>query len=163
MVEEKKEAMETIKENNSAAGNTAENVEEAKTKPREPIAEVMGDVGKWQLQRIAIVFFIGIPGISHVFSAAFVAAKTDYWCKDNLVDKLSTNYTAETLPYGTPLNKDACGIGCKKFGFDESFWYDTLISQWDLVCEKSHLSGTIYLQEILPPHKSIHHTYKFLI
>ena len=138
--------MDTIKENN---GIHLEKVTQGKSrKPKEPLAELMGEIGKWQLWRIAIVFWLGIPGIAHVFSAAFIAAKTDYWCKDdlprprfNLDDRL--NYTLDTLPFGIPANKNACNIGCKSFGYDHSFWYSTIIMQWDLVCEWSYLSGKI--------------------
>ena len=102
---ETKDKMETIRENN---GPTTEPMlmEVPTAKPKEPLAEIMGEIGKWQVQRILIVFVIGIPGIAHVFSAAFIAAKTDYWCKDNLEDGVS-NYTLDTLPQGTLTSKNA--------------------------------------------------------
>ena len=139
---ETKDKMETIKENN---GPTTEPMlmEVPTAKPKEPLAEIMGEIGKWQVQRILIVFVIGIPGIAHVFSAAFIAAKTDYWCKDNLEDGVS-NYTLDTLPQGTLTSKNVsllCASGCKEFGFDHTFWHDTLISQFSLVCDSSSLSG----------------------
>ena len=137
---EKTEKMETINENNELK-NFSE-IERIKLKPKEPIAEVMGDFGKWQMQKITIVFLIGIPGIAHIFSAAFVAAKTDFWCKDNLLDNRS-NYTIDTLPVGTPTNKNSCDIGCQEFGFDQSFWSSTIIMQYNLVCQWSYLSGKI--------------------
>ena len=134
---QKKAKLESISENN------LNGVEKIKVKPKEPLAEIIGDIGKWQAQRIAIVFFIGIPGIAHVFSAAFIAAKTDYWCSDQLSDDL-LNYTIESLPKGIPSSKNVsllCASDCKEYGFDHSFWKSTLISQFGLVCEKSYLSG----------------------
>ena len=110
---------------------------------KDPIAEIIGDVGKWQIQRILIVFVIGIPGIAHVFSAAFIAAKTDYWCKDDLPNNWS-NYTLDTLPKGILTSKNVtelCASNCKEYGFDHSFWTDTLISQFSLVCDSSYFSG----------------------
>ena len=39
------------------------NVEQQK-RPKDKLAEIIGDIGKWQIQNIAIVFLIGIPGLS---------------------------------------------------------------------------------------------------
>ena len=137
---DKKEKMETINENNGLLPEDGENI---KPKPKEPIGEIMGEIGKWQIQRILIVFVIGIPGIAHVFSAAFIAAKTDYWCKDDLPNNWS-NYTLDTLPKGILTSKNVtelCASSCKEYGFDHSFWKDTLISQFSLVCDSSYFSG----------------------
>ena len=117
-VEGTKIKMETIKENN---GIHLDKVTQGKSrKPKEPLAELMGEIGKWQLWRIAIVFWLGIPGIAHVFSSAFIAAKTDYWCKDELPNSWS-NYTLDTLPKGILTSKNVtklCASSCKEYGFD---------------------------------------------
>ena len=136
--------METINETN---GIHLEGLEQITVKPKEPLAVIMGEIGKWQIQRIAIVFMIGIPGIAHVFSAAFIAAKTDYWCKDELSDDV-LNYTINSLPEGILTSKNVsllCASNCKEYGFDHTFWKETLISQFDLVCEGSNLSGKMVL------------------
>ena len=148
---EKKDKMETINENN---GLILEEGEKVVAKPKEPIGEIMGEIGKWQIQRILIVFVIGIPGIAHVFSAAFIAAKTDYWCKDELPNNWS-NYTLDTLPKGILTSKNVtklCASSCKEYGFDHSFWKDTLISQFGLVCADSYFSGTCIVVSNLPLH-----------
>lgn len=101
---------------------------------KEPMAYVIGEIGKWQLQNIAIVFVIGIPGLAHIFSSVFVAAKTDYWCADDLQpgdDPLVANISK---------NKEACRENCTKYEFDHSFWENTIIMEWDLTCGKSDLS-----------------------
>ena len=141
---EKKEKLETINEMRKVSNGTHfEAMEKPNAKPKEPLAEIMGDIGKWQVKRIMIVFVIGIPGIAHVFSAAFIAAKTDYWCKDDLTDN-RLNYTIDSLPKGILTSKNVtqlCASECKEFGFDHSFWEDTLISQFSLVCDASYYSG----------------------
>ena len=38
-----------------------------------------GEVGRWQLEKIAIVFLVSIPGLAHIFVSAFVFAKVDFW------------------------------------------------------------------------------------
>jgi hypothetical protein len=144
---EKKEKFETINENSVVNTEATEmsklNDTEIAVKPKEPLAEIMGEIGKWQVKRILVVFLIGIPGIAHVFSAAFIAAKTDYWCKDELTNNWS-NYTIDTLPKDILSSKNAtllCASECKEYGFDHTFWEDTLISQFSLVCEGSYYSG----------------------
>ena len=151
--EDKKEKgkMETINENNGLL----EEGEIVKPKSKEPIGEIMGEIGKWQIQRILIVFVIGIPGIAHVFSAAFIAAKTDYWCTDDLPNNWS-NYTLDTLPKGILTSKNVtelCASSCTEYGFDHSFWKDTLISQFSLVCDESYFSGNT---KYLVPQKNQH-------
>ena len=47
------------------------------------MGQVIGEMGRWQVQNIAVVFLVGIPGLAHIYSSAFVAAKTDYWCMDD--------------------------------------------------------------------------------
>ena len=144
---EKKERFETINENNGTSPEAMEMIKrndvENAEKPKEPLAEIMGEIGKWQIKRILVVFLIGIPGIAHVFSAAFIAAKTDYWCKDELTNDWS-NYTIDTLPKEILSSKNVtllCASECKEYGFDHTFWEDTLISQFSLVCEGSYYSG----------------------
>ena len=60
---DKKEKMETINETNGINPEAMEMIKpsDIPVKPKEPLAEVMGDIGKWQIKRIAIVFLIGIP------------------------------------------------------------------------------------------------------
>ena len=41
--------------------------------------QIAGEVGRWQLEKIAIVFLVSIPGLAHIFVSAFVFAKVDFW------------------------------------------------------------------------------------
>ena len=42
-------------------------------------SKISGEVGRWQLEKIAIVFLVSIPGLAHIFVSAFVFAKVDFW------------------------------------------------------------------------------------
>ena len=93
--------------------------------------QIIGEMGRWQVKNILIVFFVGIPGLAHVYSSVFVAAKVDYWCLDNV--------TAEGV--GGLRGKEACSLACQKgYGFDDSFWKATMITEWQLVCDDGKLA-----------------------
>lgn len=96
-------------------------------RPKDKMNEVIGEMGRWQLQNITIVFLIGIPGLAHIYSSAFVAAKTDYWC---VTDNNITIKGEETCKQSS----------CSQYGFDQSFWQSTVISQWELVCEDAYMA-----------------------
>ena len=46
------------------------------------MVEVVGPVGRWQLEKAAIVFLISIPGLAHIFLTPFLMPATDFWCGD---------------------------------------------------------------------------------
>ena len=96
----------------------------AKSKrPKDKMSQIIGEMGRWQIQNISIVFFIGIPGLAHIYSSAFVAAKTDFWCSEDLAADSNLTY----LEAGVSINNEACQKGCKDgFSFDHSFWHSTL-------------------------------------
>lgn len=92
-------------------------------RPKDKMNEIIGQMGRWQMQNIAIVFLIGIPGLAHIYSSAFVAAKTDFGCIND-----GGNLT---------WKKCDCPSG---YAFDQSFWESTIIMQWELVCENKYLA-----------------------
>lgn len=100
--------------------------------PKDQIVAVIGETGRWQLEKILIVFLISIPGLAHIFVSAFVAPKRDFWCADDLPSDLVDIDVPENI-------KNNCSISCSKYSYDESFWEETIVSEWDLVCSSSGL------------------------
>ena len=43
---------------------------------------MVGQVGRWQLEKAAMVFLISIPGLAHIFLTPFLMPATDFWCGD---------------------------------------------------------------------------------
>ena len=43
---------------------------------------MVGPVGRWQLEKAAMVFLISIPGLAHIFLTPFLMPATDFWCGD---------------------------------------------------------------------------------
>ena len=46
------------------------------------VVAVVGPVGRWQLEKAAMVFLISIPGLAHIFLTPFLMPATDFWCGD---------------------------------------------------------------------------------
>ena len=66
---------------------------------------VVGSVGRWQLEKAAIVFLISIPGLAHIFLTPFLMPATDFWCGDLVrssqafnVSKVGTSWHSFSLP-----------------------------------------------------------------
>jgi len=100
--------------------------------PKDQIVAVIGETGRWQLEKILIVFLVSIPGLAHIFVSAFVAPKRDFWC----AEELEMNVTAKEIPEDL---KNDCSMSCSDYAYDESFWEETIVSEWDLVCGSSGL------------------------
>ena len=107
----------------------------------DPIADIIGDVGRWQIRRILLLFFISIPGLAMIFSVPFVFNKVDYWCDENL--SYSTP-NPEFMDLEQPKNdtfKNNCTENCRKYIFDTTEWSNTVIMEWEMVCDRSYLEG----------------------
>jgi len=122
------------------------------------VTNVIGEVGRWQLEKILIVFIAAAPGLAHIFHAGFITPKQKFWCEKAINDK-----TGEDIPppwsvtYQYPEKNQTylvypgmhdyenkkllghCIPGCVDYEFDHSFWVSTMITEWDLVCERSWL------------------------
>ena len=79
------------------------------------------------------IFYI----ILSIYSAAFVGAKVDYWCVDDLQN--GANFETAKLD-NISLGKDSCRSNCSKYKFDDSFWKATIIMDFDLICGDSKLA-----------------------
>lgn len=113
------------------------------------ITAVIGDVGRWQIEKILLVFIASAPGLAHIFHSAFITPKTKYWCA--LAQDSEGN---EYVPYtdyssvehfddenGTHVTRypnisGICMDDCIDYEHDHSFWVHTMTTEWDLVCER---------------------------
>jgi len=121
------------------------------------ITNVIGEIGRWQLEKILIVFIAAAPGLAHIFHAGFITPKQKFWCEKAMKDgvDLPPPWTAVSVVnetynetflvspgYMTPNSSKLLGHcipECIDYGFDHSFWEATMITEWDLVCSKSWL------------------------
>jgi len=115
--------------------------------PTDQITAVIGEVGKWQVSKIILVFIAAAPGLAHIFHSAFITPKTKFWCAsvelDNQtvpapydisnVEKIDVNGTIEKR---YPNITGQCMDNCVDYDHDHSFWVETMVTEWDLVCDR---------------------------
>jgi len=123
-------------------------------KPKgDQITNVIGELGRWHFEKILIVFLASAPGLAHIFHAGFIVPKQKFWCAqaiDGNGDDLPPPWTVEydnssveiwpgrgNMTEGKTLGH--CVPGCVNYDFDHDFWESTMVTEWDLVCEKSWL------------------------
>jgi len=112
------------------------------------ITNIIGEVGRWQIEKVLLVFIVAAPGLAHIFHSAFITPKTKYWCEVAQAENGDTYapYDFNEVKYehfenGTyekeyPNNTGLCMDNCLNYNHDHSFWVSTMVTEWDLVCEK---------------------------
>merc|ERR1719225_1184804 len=108
-------------------------------------------------EKILIVFIAAAPGLAHIFHAGFITPKQKFWCEKAMKDGVDIpppwtvvsvvnetyNETFLVSPKDMTDNSSKllghCIPECVNYGFDHDFWQATMITEWDLVCEKSWL------------------------
>jgi len=131
---------------------------EAPPKPKgDQITNVIGELGRWQFEKIILVFLAAAPGLAHIFHAGFITPKQKFWCEkaqDVAGNEIfppwnieyehneTYKYTVDVWPNMTSNDSKLlghCVPGCVNYEFDPEFWEATMITEWDLVCEKGLL------------------------
>ncbi|XP_045449762.1 organic cation transporter protein-like [Melitaea cinxia] len=100
----------------------------------DPMTKAIGAIGKWQIWICFVVFLVKFPVAWHQMSIIFLAPPVNFTCSSN--DEFD--------------NK--CLSNCTKYKYDHSVFGETIISQWDLICEKAwlkNLTQTIFMLGIL--------------
>ncbi|KFM67684.1 Organic cation transporter protein, partial [Stegodyphus mimosarum] len=140
------------------------------------ISDVVGSFGPWQRRVFIIFFYINIVGIWQNLSITFLAPNMNFWCiEPNSTDSFSLpvlpNSTDQMLRrLSNNTSKDECMITvyseqnatmvsfvnvsqpetvpCTKWQYDTSYTSQTLVSEFDLVCDREwlvSLAKSIYM------------------
>lgn len=115
--------------------NEAKDVENPKTE--DPFTKAIGAIGKWQIWVCFVVFLVKFPVAWHQMSIIFLAPPTNFTCSD----------TGETKVFD-----NVCQSNCTQYEYDKSTFSNTIVSEWDLVCDRhwlKNLTQTIFMLGIL--------------
>ncbi|XP_018329064.1 organic cation transporter protein isoform X2 [Agrilus planipennis] len=92
-----------------------------KTHSNDFIEKSIGTWGKWQLLIVIAVFLVKFPIAFHQLNIVFLAPSVSFMCNDN--------------------SNSTCSKNCSGYIYDRSLFSETIITQWNLVCEKSQLAN----------------------
>ncbi|GBP82663.1 Organic cation transporter protein [Eumeta japonica] len=101
----------------------------------DPLTRAIGAIGKWQIWICFVVFLVKFPVAWHQMSIIFLAPPMDFRCSE-----------------GSDVFDNVCSDNCSLFEYDRGTFRETIISQWDLVCNRQwlkNLTQTIFMLGIL--------------
>ena len=104
--------------------NDPENLKTAQKGGEDPIVATIGEMGRWQAARIAILWLVSMPGKCHMWNVAFESIVPPFHCTGEILPENATN---------------ACADECSEYRFDTSFWKNTIPMEFELICGRSNL------------------------
>ncbi|CAB3226710.1 unnamed protein product [Arctia plantaginis] len=102
----------------------------------DPITKSIGAFGKWQFWICVIVFLVKFPVAWHQMSIIFLSPPMNFTCSSSEPGKFD----------------NVCNASCSNYVYDHSVFQETIVSQWNLVCERQwlkNLTQTIFMLGIL--------------
>lgn len=118
--------------------NQQKDIEDQKIN-EDPITKIIGAIGKWQIWICCVVFLVKFPVAWHQMSIIFLAPPMNFTCLSN------TENSSDVFD-------NVCHANCSDYAYDHNVFQETIISQWDLVCDRQwlkNLTQTIFMLGIL--------------
>ncbi|XP_047025116.1 organic cation transporter protein-like isoform X1 [Helicoverpa zea] len=125
------------------------------------VSTIIGKYGRWQLLMTFLLSLFSLPCTFHIYLPTFTMKDTTFWCRRpaNLsslplsawinysqphggctVRTLTSDVTVESILNHTAPLLDSFQK-CTEFGYDRSEVGSTIISEWNLVCDRAHLTS----------------------
>lgn len=111
------------------------NVENQGKEEMDVITKAIGAIGKWQIWVCFVVFLVKFPVAWHQMSIIFLAPPMNFTCGST-----------------SDIFDNVCYENCTDYEYDRSIFKETIISQWDLVCDREwlkNLTQTFFMLGIL--------------
>ncbi|XP_063233832.1 organic cation transporter protein-like isoform X2 [Bacillus rossius redtenbacheri] len=126
----------------------------------DPVSRAVGEFGRWQLRLTFLLSLFNVPCTFHIFALTFQSLSGDFWCARpaalrhlavaawrNLSEPAQLDGQAGCRLWD--LDYSAAGLGnfsaanrtraCTSWEYDHSSVGSTIISEWDLVCDRQAL------------------------
>ncbi|XP_067145243.1 organic cation transporter protein-like [Centruroides vittatus] len=125
------------------------------------LIDLVGGYGPWQRDIFIMFFFGSFPSSWQGLGVSFFAADMDHWCarppNSNLTVEEWKNYSIPKEVVNGVYKHSNCKmynqfrnetVECQKWEYDTSVFTSTIVSQWDLVCDRewyASFSQAIYM------------------
>ncbi|KAI5646031.1 sugar transporter domain-containing protein [Phthorimaea operculella] len=103
----------------------------------DPLTKAIGAIGKWQIWICCVVFLVKFPVAWHQMSIIFLAPPVNFTCASHNETEVFDNQ---------------CYANCTDYVYDHRVFKETIITQWDLVCDRAwlkNLTQTVFMLGIL--------------
>ncbi|CAG5095248.1 Similar to Orct2: Organic cation transporter-like protein (Drosophila melanogaster) [Cotesia congregata] len=130
--------MKDIPTNGYAEVNDKNGVEKDKKEEYEEvdaIQEAMGAMGRWQILVCIAISLVKFPVAWHQLAIVFMAPHTQQF---NCTSPANMHTSAKDQCI---VNVNGSHVECQSWEFDRSIFPETIISQWNLVCNRSHYAN----------------------
>lgn len=141
-----------------ATSDVEKNVEPSETSEKEDIMNLVGGEGPWQRWAFVMVLICCIPDGCHNMAMSFYAPNIDHWCarppdinvsvqewKNTAVPPGDQHcsrykyYNVSNIHSESNDTKWKETIDCDSWEYDNSVFIHTVLSEWNLVCDKEWL------------------------
>ncbi|KAG8193142.1 hypothetical protein JTE90_006974 [Oedothorax gibbosus] len=104
--------------------------------------EVTGSYGPWQRRVFVVFFYINVVGIWQNLAITFLAPNMEFEC----VDPVPMRHNRPNATAGDSFNErcdvmtpNSTMVRCNRWKYDKEYFSDTIVSEWDLVCDREWL------------------------
>ncbi|XP_014482711.1 PREDICTED: organic cation transporter protein-like [Dinoponera quadriceps] len=106
--------------------------------PLDAIQEAMGHMGPWHLVIVIAISLVKFPVAWHQLSIVFLAPPTNFTCIDPLSATNESTFMKCEVNVGNGTVEK-----CASFKYDKRIFRESIITQWDLVCDKEQLVNVV--------------------
>ncbi|XP_059619763.1 organic cation transporter protein-like isoform X1 [Phlebotomus argentipes] len=129
------------------------------------VSELTGHIGKWQLMWAFFLSLFQFPSTFHLFAFVFEGATKDFWCAapdhlksiptniwrnitqpKNSCSIIDVNFNEISAENFTEMLSNASSktlVECKSFEYDMDLIGKTIISEWQLICNKATMVSNV--------------------